>query len=520
MPAIKPELFRLLNSISRVTTRHNLESYIVGGFVRDWLLGRDTYDIDIAINGDVRLVARELAQDIDGKYVLLDDANNVVRVIIAGPDQTWQLDFTGFSDGLRNDLARRDFTINAIAVDLSNFISGSHEMIDPFCGEEDIKNKTVRAVSSQIFKEDAVRLLRAVRFAAELGFGIEAGTENLIIDNSELVGNVPGEKLRDEILRLLSLSCFRDRLLYLDELHLLTGIIPELGEMKDVAQPKEHYWDVFNHSIETVAAVEFLLLENDWPYSKQDLLKESSWLQDIRSHFEEEISGGSNRRQMLKLGCLLHDVAKPQSKTVDDTGRMRFIGHPGDGADIVVEILNRLRFSGKEIKLVKNLVYYHLRPVQMANTGMPTSKAVYRYFRDTGTDGLDILVLALADYLATCGPRINVTDWKRHNELIRYIMAENNKQKIEVLAEKLVDGHDLMKTFCLTQGPLIGKLLDLVQEAHAAGEINTREEAILLVSRELKIKDGGGLSDPCRLDDSLDRQFCIANELRKFWTIE
>ena len=512
MPAIKPELSRMLINISSIADQHNLEAYIVGGLVRDWLLGRDTCDIDITVNKDVRMVAREVARSIDGKYVLLDDANNVVRVITAGFEQTWQLDFTEFAADLNHDLARRDFTINAMAVDLPGFISGSPHLIDPFSGEDDIKNKLIRAVGQQVFEEDAVRLLRAVKFAAELGFTVEPETEKSIVNNSGLIRTVPGEKLRDELLRLLSLTCFYDQLRYLDELSLLTEIIPELSQMKDIAQPKEHHWDVFNHSLETVAAIEFLLLERSWPYGKQDLLSEASWLDDIRSHFREEISSGSNRLQMLKLGGLLHDIAKPQAKTVDDTGRIRFIGHPKYGAEIVAEILNRLRFSNREVRLVKNLVYYHLRPVQMASDGIPSSRAVYRYFRDAADDGIDILVLALADYLATCGPEIGIANWREHCELIEYIMNENRKQQTEVLSERLVDGHDIMQSFGLTQGPLIGKLLDLVREAHAAGEISTRDEAMSLVRKELEMNHSGGLSNSCHMENNINLHALMTRE--------
>jgi poly(A) polymerase len=520
MPAFKSELSNLLSKVSTITNQHNLEAYVVGGFVRDWLLGRDTYDIDITVGGKVREVAQEVAHSIDGKYVLLNDANNMARVIAPGFEQTLQLDFTEFSGELIQDLERRDFTINAIAIDLSGLLSGSPQLIDPFSGNADIKKGLIKAVNSRIFEEDPIRLLRAIRFAAELGFEINPVTEKFIQKNCRLIRNVPGEKLRDELLRLLSLHCFYDQLRYMDKLQLLTEMIPELTEMKCVTQPKEHCWDVFNHSLETVAAVEFLFYERDWNHSKQDLRKLIPLWEYIDSHFEEKVSVSSSRKQMLKLAALLHDVAKPQTKTIEDTGRIRFIGHPREGADKVDAILNRLRFSSRETRLVKNLVYYHLRPVQMANVGMPSSRAIYRFFRDSGGDGLDILVLALADYLATTGPEIDVNDWKQHNDLIAYIMKENCKQQVEVLVEKLINGYDLMNIFSLTQGQLIGKLLDLVREAQATGEISTRDDAISLVRKELEMKPGGGLNNSCKMDDYLNMHVCMANELRNCWTIE
>jgi len=152
---------------------------------------------------------------------------------------------------------------------------------------------------------------------------------------------------------------------------------------------------------------------------------------------------------------------------------------------MTANILERLRFSNREIRLVESLVYHHLRPVQMAHEGLPTQRAVYRYFRDTGETGIDILVLALADYLASRGPLASMEEWKKHCQLINYILAEHKKQQTKILPVKLIDGHDIINNFDLSPGPLIGKLLAMVNEAHASGELSTREEALALVRREL-----------------------------------
>jgi len=337
-------------------------------------------------------------------------------------------------------------------------------------------------------------LLRGVRLAAELGFAIEPGTERLIRQNCQSAGWVSGERLREELVRLLALPGSDDLVRYLDELGLLTAVIPELEEMKGVEQPKEHYWNVFNHSVETVATVEFLLRESEWKYGGRDLLAAPPWSEDIGRHFEEEVSSGSTRRLLLKLGALLHDVAKPAAKTVDETGRMRFLGHTKQGAAMATAILERLRFSNREIRLVENLVYHHLRPVQMANDGLPTSRAIYRYFRDTEDAGIDILFLALADYLATQGPRLDVEEWQQHNQLMSYILTEHFKQQVEALPVKLIDGHDLMEVFGLSPGPLVGELLIEVREAQAAGELSTREEALTLVRKEMEKRHCGAAS--------------------------
>jgi poly(A) polymerase len=490
MPDIDQDLLAVLVRISTILNRKNHLAYIVGGFVRDWLLGRKTDDIDIAVKGDALSIAQEVAKAIGGKYVLLDETNKVARVVVTDEHQ-WHLDFTSFSSDIQDDLARRDFTIDAIAIELQGLISGSSQLIDPFSGKVDLKKRLVRAVNPQIFAEDAARLLRAVRLAAELGFKIVPGTESLIRKDCQLARLVPGERLREELVRLLVLPGSAVSIRYLDKLGLLTAIIPELEELKGAKQPKEHHWDVFNHSLETVATAEFLLRESPWKYGEEDLLTVTPWSQEISAHFDEEVSSGSNRRLLLKLGALMHDIAKPATRTVDETGRTRFLGHAKEGAAIAVAVLERLRFSSREKRLVENLIYHHLRPAQMANNGLPTSRAVYRYFRDTEDAGIDILFLALADYLATHGPKLDIEEWKQHNLLISFILAEHSKQETKVLPVKLIDGHDLMDTFGLKPGRLLGELLTEVREAQAAEELNSRDEALELVRKELEKRQCG-----------------------------
>ncbi len=485
MSDIDSDLLSLLSKVSSTLTQLNCSAYVVGGFIRDWFLGRKTADVDIAVDGDALDIAQKIALAIDGRYIVLNEANRVARVIVVD-EKVWHLDFSSFSNGIHNDLGRRDFTIDAMAVGLQEMVSGSSQFIDPFSGKDDLEKKLLRAVSQSIFEEDGARLLRGVRLAAELGFKIEPGTEGLIRKDCRLANLVPGERLREELVRLLAISGSGEVMRYLDKLGLLTAIIPELEELKGVEQPKEHYWDVFDHSVETIAAVEFLLRESRWEYGKKELLAVAPWSEEISQHFGEEISGGSNRRLLLKLGALMHDIAKPATKTIDETGRARFLGHTKQGAAVAAGILERLRFSGREIRLVENLVYHHLRPAQMANEGLPTSRAIYRYFRDAEGAGIDILFLALADYLATHGPELDIEEWRQHNLLINYILTEHMKQESEVLPVKLVDGHELMDIFGLRPGRLVGELLAGVREAQMAGELSTREEAIELVRKELE----------------------------------
>jgi poly(A) polymerase len=484
------EAMPLIARTSRLLDGFGVRGYLVGGFVRDTLLGRTTLDIDIAVTAGAPEVARRVADGLAGKYILLDEIFGVARVVISGAGaagEQWQLDFSSCEGDIEQDLARRDFTINAIAIDMNELVQDCRKahLIDPFNGCEDLDRRVVCSVRGEVFEEDAVRLLRAVRLAAELGFHIDGDTETQIRRYAHLIGNIAGERVREELLRLLIMPGSGRFVKYMNELGLLTAVLPEMVVTKGIEQPKEHFWDVLVHSLETVVAVDFLLRQGDWEHVDGELLATVPWSAELAEHFERQVSSGSTGGALLRLAALLHDIAKPQTKTVEPDGRIRFLGHAGDGASLVETILERLRFSTKETRLVETMVKYHLRPMQMSQDSLPTQRAIYRYFRDTGEVGIDILFLNLADHLATRGPHLDLAGWQEHTRIVDYILEQYYEQQSQVRPVKLVDGHDLMNIFGLAPGPLLGELLEVVREAQAAGEVTTREEAVEYVRKQL-----------------------------------
>lgn len=482
------EISPLLGRLQVLLAQEGTPAYLVGGYVRDLLLGRKTVDIDIAIATNAPPIASKAAEAFGGKYVLLDEENGMARVVLnvggGVGEERWHLDFSTLCGNIEADLARRDFTIDAMAIDLNQIADPDIHIIDPLGGRQDLEKGSIRAVSEGIFVEDPARLLRAVRLAAEFDFTIALSTEALIQQYSRLIARVPGERLREEFLRLLARPQAINPLRYLDRLGLLTSMIPELAATKGVEQPWEHCWDVFDHSLETVAAVEFVFRESPWQYGAADILTVVPWSDTLARHFAQEISTGSTRKVLVKLAGLLHDVAKPQTKSIEPGGRARFLGHVTEGAVMTVTILERLRFSNRETRLAESMVRHHLRPSQMTNKGvqgLPTRRAIYRYFRDTEEAGIGILFLALADYLATHGPDLDLAEWQQNAHLVEYILTEHYKQESVVVPPKLLDGHDLINIFGLSPGPWIGQILEALREAQAAGEVTTRDEALSFV---------------------------------------
>ena len=465
-----------------------VEAFLVGGCVRDALMGRESHDVDAAVQGDALALGRDLARRLGGSFVPLDPVRGIARVVSRDGGPT--LDLAAMDGSVEQDLARRDFTIDAMALPIG--MSGREEwtqaVIDPFGGREDLEGGLVRMVSDGVFQEDPSRLLRGVRLARSFGFDMDGDTAAKIREQAHLVDSVASERVRDEFLTLLSLDGPAEMLHLLDDLGLLCRIVPELERARGVTQPKEHYWDVFEHTVQAVEAAHDVTERASC--GRASHLSSVVWDEEMESHFDEVVSDGHSRRTLLKLGALFHDIAKPQTKAVDASGRTRFLGHPKQGATVAEERLRSLRVSARGVRSVSAMVEAHLRPTQMSQElERPSQRAMYRFFRDMGESAYSVLYLSLADYLAARGPMLESEDWLRRVGLVNYVVAEWRREEAPRGSKKrepLLTGHDLIEVFGLEPGPIFGRLLEGLEEARAALEVNSREEGLAWVQARLE----------------------------------
>ena len=469
-------------------------AYLVGGYLRDRLMDQlPDGDLDLAVFGDSKSIARELAASLDASLVPVNPSRDVFRVTSTGSGVTgkreWSVDLKGFCGDIQGDLARRDFTVDAMALSLDGDLlahwpegNWAERVIDPFNGRRDLVGKRIRAVSPGVFQEDPVRLLRSVRLVAQLGFHLGPDTAALIRNESHRVEQAPGERLRDEFLTILSLDGARGHLEVLDRLDLLCRLIPELAPAKGVDQPSVHYWDVWGHTMHCVEEAEMVVKG----HRNSPVYMFVPWTPESEAHFAQEAGDGHTRGTMLKLAALFHDIAKPQTKTLEADGRTRFFGHSELGASMVEDRLARLRMSSRSIVLIAKMVEHHLRPNNMSKgIELPTPRAVHRYFRDLGEAAVDTVYLALADYLATNGPAMSLEHWSSHARMMGHILQSGAQQPVPIGQDRLIDGHDLIEHLGVEPGPLIGELLEIIIEAQSTGEIHTREEALALAQDNL-----------------------------------
>ena len=475
-------------------------AFLVGGYLRDALLGlargqEPGHDLDIAVTGDSGSIARELSGALGGSTVPLDPSRGIFRVVVPGSpdpgeDAPWTIDLTAFSGDIQEDLARRDFCVDAMALDIGDCERDDwpDRVIDPFYGRQDLARKRIRAVSPTIFHDDPGRLLRSVRLASQLGFALDPDTVNVVRAQAHRLSQVSPERVRDEFLAILAMANAKRYLVILDRLDLLCRIIPELEATKGVEQPVVHYWDVWGHVMHCVETAELVTRG----HQNSPVYMFVPWTPQADAYFSEAINDGHSRRTVLKLAALFHDIAKPQTKATDENGRTRFLGHPELGASMAEQRLTQMRLGSRAVGMVSKMVEHHLRPGNMSHgVEMPTPRAIHRYFRDVGEVAVDTLFLALADHLAAKGPNLSLEQWSAHARMIGHVLQAGTRQPQPVGATRLITGHDLMKHLALEPGPLVGEILEAVIEAQASGEIHTREEALALAEQTMSGRRAG-----------------------------
>ena len=469
----------ILNTIQRILAPELDSTYLVGGIVRDLVLGKQTNDIDLVTNADSLQIARFLANKFGGDFYPLDVDRYIGRALIEYNEQSWTIDVSPTNGDLTGNLRRRDFSVNAMAMPLTNI--STNEIIDPLGGLSDISLKKIRSLSKDVFADDPIRLLRAIRLSGELDFTLQDDTAKLIRSHANLLTKTAPERIRDEFVRILMLPSSLPLVRLMDGTSVLCTVIPELSSNKNISQPKEHYWNVFDHNVETLGFAERIVCSNT--RKNNPILKQIPWKSNFSDHFKEEITAGHPRYVIFKLAALLHDIAKPATKTIESNGRIRFIGHTTNGSKVVKQIMDRLRFSRREIELARIMVEQHLRPIQISqNWEKPSKRAIYRFFRDLDDAAIDTIVLSFADHLAAVGPNLKNDEWQHHVRLAEATIDGGFEEAPVINSPRLITGHDLIKNLKMKPGPKLGRILEEVREAQFEGRITTSEEALTLAT--------------------------------------
>ncbi len=462
--------------------------YLVGGAVRDLLLQRRLHDLDFAAANGVRAMARRTADELNGAFFMMDEERETARVVLQGvPYDGLILDFTRYRAGdLSGDLRGRDFTVNAMALDLA-FLD---RLIDPLGGAADLHEKRLRLCTPQALIDDPARTLRGLRIAVDCQLRILPETAHALREAAPFLERVSAERKRDELFNILDGPRLPAALRLLQQFNLLQGVLPELPPLVGEPQRAPHIDDVWEHTLALISELDRLLdlLACDPPAADASAnlltglaaLRLGRFRPQLTALMSAPLTAARPRRALLFLGALYHDAAKPQSRTYGPDGRMHFYEHDALGAESMAARASALALSQEEIHYLTLLVRRHMRiHFLLKREQTLTRRLIYRYFRDLGEVGVDVCLHSLADLLATQGPALPPEQWTGELDICRALLEAWYEQPAQVISPpRLLNGHDLMAELKLEPGPRLGELLEAVREAQACGELSTREEAL------------------------------------------
>ena len=478
----------LLSRTAAFAKRRGVSLYLVGGFLRDTLLRRSVaaFNLDFAVQTRALELAQALARHLRGSYVCLDEATSTGRVVMTEGEARIELDVANFRGRtIEEDLARRDFTINALALPLDRWTPDpaqwTGQLLDPTGGWQDLSRARLRACFPGAFTDDPLRILRAFRFAAELNLELDPALPEQIAPAVSRLSDVSGERVRDELFAVFRTTRAHWAIRQLNALGVVDVIFPEIAVGRGIDQGDYHHLDVLSHELETVAQCDRMLAGFE------------EFSEPLRAPLADYCRRMPvDRRPMgalIKLAGLHHDVGKPATRRVKPDGDVWFIGHEHFGSTLVESLIERLRLSNQEGRTLTLLVEHHLRPGFLSREPQLTRRAVFRFFRDLGDDGPACLLLWWADRLATRGPLSNtaqIPDQRaRLEELLR---AYFFKPEEAIRPPKLIDGHELMQALGVPPGPLVGQLLRAIEETQAEGKLRSKDEAVALAQLLLAAK--------------------------------
>lgn len=446
--------------LSKITASCDNEIYIVGGTVRDFLTGKESFDRDIIVTDeDAKDFALKMQPLFDAVFVPLDEVNKIYRLVL--PDKVNYIDITNPLEGsLHKDLMRRDLTINALAVNVRTC-----EIIDLCGGITDIHNHTINYINEHNFEDDPLRLLRVYRFQAALGFELTPETIHAVCKFVKLIHKPAVERIIHELILLFGGKYADKALLNMNKTWLLEEIFPVVKELKQVPPNTHHHLDLFHHSVETVRQIQ-LIYENS--------------ADKVKEHLERVDFGGATRLAHLKLAGFLHDIGKFSTWTIEEeTGRHRFIKHDDIGAKMSIPLLKKMNFSNKQVEYISSMIRNHIYPSQVMCAPEINDKIMLRYVRKMEDNSIDEIILAQADRLSARGEAVSDEMVKNNisnlNRLLKfYLDVRDTLEPLPVL----LDGNDVMKILNIKPSKQLGQIMNALHEAQLSGDVTTKEKAV------------------------------------------
>ena len=465
-------------ALRAILLKQRSPAFIVGGAVRDACLRRPIEDMDIAVDGDATALARRVADGLGGDIFVMDKGRDVARVLVAGGQS---IDFARFRGAaLTDDLRDRDFTINAMAADLRGDVS---VLIDPLHGERDLRQRVLRRCSAHAIQDDPIRGLRAIRQSAQFRLKIHPDT---LADIKQQAGNLAqtsNERIRDEFFKLLALDRPARGLRVMRHLGLLKAVVPAADCLMGLKQPWPHRFDVWRHTLLVVERMSQILeaishRRTDNTAAAFDLgmlvIQFDRYRPRLQRHIEQVYGSGRSHQQLLILAALIHNLGKSQAAA----------DHVPHSVRLARALAKSLRLTTDEGKKLAAMIGGYRRIVEQ---GEWSALDRHRFWHRLGENGLDVILLGMADFLGIYGA-----------ELVQSALLERVEAAVVLLDDwyvhydalvnpkPLMSGDDMMTLLDIGPGPTVGRLLTALREAQAVGDVRSVDEARVFVRRQFE----------------------------------
>ena len=486
-------MFNEYASLFEFLQKQNTKVYLVGGAVRDILMNQPSHDLDFVVLGDASHLARMTANHLHGAYYLMDEEHGIARVLIDTPQFTnLVLDFSDARGGsLESDLKCRDFTVNAIALDLT-----AQKIIDPLEGSVHLRQKVLKICNPESFIQDPIRVLRAIRFSLYLNLRIEPETKSLLYQAMPYLPGISGERQRDELIRMLGGGKSAAAVRVLHHTGILNLLLPEVGILLKDQQTSP----VTSYSVDlparTLQNADMIL---DFIEGKRDLIPENLYSnliflhwgrfrQRLLHHLQNHLNADRSLRGLICLAGLFFPAIAGQ--TIKPYYREPLFPQ----TDSLIERLKFLAFSKAEIQYFQKIItnanlFFDLLDINRDSPARDNDdltnpahhlggREIYRYFKTSGEAGIDICLLSLALFGAQSGYELNQKEYTRLLEIVDELFEgywEHNPQIIH--PQPLITGDDIMKNLSIQAGEKVGQILEMIKEEQAAGNIQTQQQA-------------------------------------------
>jgi len=468
------------------------ETYLVGGVIRDLFFDRNNHDYDVVVKTNSIPFSRKIADTLGGDFYVLDKERQIARILFEENGSQALIDVAMMAGGsIKTDLLQRDFSMNAMAVD----IHSPSVLIDPCNGVKDIEKKELHPCSKNAFQNDPVRTIRAVRFSQQFLLRISEESDDLLRNAVPGLIDISGERKRDEFVKIFESPNWKNSIMMLMDYGILGILFPDINMFYQVKLSPPHIYNAIDHTLMVVHFCEQLLwmIEDQLDKTENAQLRKvkplmASFQQPLLEYFNNPLLKDRDIRTMLLFAGLFHDIGKARIQPVWKNERYHFPEHAKLSGEILSNTMQSMGFSNKEINFCKRVVQNHMKLSSLYEASTKTNPLkIHKFFKRTGPAGVLTILLHMADVLATYGETITPVRWDQAISFAGDVLDAYFHHNTEIIEPPvLITGTELIQSYNIAEGKEIGLFLEKISKAQVKGNVQSKADAHAFIQQELK----------------------------------